>query len=56
MEENRKVESFEPVHDDELDDIWDILFPHIAERKEKIQRVNQLNQSKPRRYLKFLTM
>jgi len=56
MEENRKVVNFEEVLDTEIDDIWDIFFPYMAEKKEKISRLDQDEQTKPRRYLKFLTM
>jgi len=56
MEENRNIVNFEEVHDNEIDDIWDILFPYIGEKKEKLIKLDQSQQTKPRRYLNFLTM
>jgi len=56
MEENANTLSFEEVHDSEIDDIWDIFFPKAAEKKERIKKLDSVDQSKPRRYLKFLTM
>lgn len=55
MEEKKGIE-FEEVLDSEMDDIWDIFFPYIAEKKEKVQKLEQTEKSKPRRYLRFLTM
>jgi len=61
MEENKKVINFEEVLESEIDDIWDIFFPYISEKymsekKEKLSKLEQPEQTKPRRYLKFLTM
>jgi len=56
MEENANIISFEEVNDSEINDIWDMLFPKMAEMREKRQKQDQANQTKPRRYLKFLTM
>jgi len=56
MEENIKSISFEEIHDSEFDDIWDIFFPNMSERKNIRQLHDQQEQTKPRRYLKFLTM
>ena len=56
MEENRNIVNFEEVHDNEIDDIWAILFPYIGEKKEKLIKLDQSKQTKPRRYLNFLTM
>jgi len=56
MEEKKDIVSFEEVLDSEIDDIWDIFFPYMTEKKEKLKKLNINEQSKPRRYLKFLTM
>ena len=56
MEDSRNVVSFEEVLDSEIDDIWDIFFPNTSERKVKMQMHDHQEQTKPRRYLKFLTM
>jgi len=56
MEENRSIVNFEEVHDSEINDIWDIFFPTAVEKKERIKRLDMADQSKPRRYLRFLTM
>jgi len=56
MEENTNVVSFEEVSDYEINDIWDMLFSQATEKKERTKIAEQNTQSKPRRYLKFLTM
>ena len=56
MEEKRETVNFEEVLDTEIDDIWDLFFPYMTEKKEKLMTINQAEQTKPRRYLKFLTM
>jgi len=56
MEENLSIINFEEVHDSEINDIWDIFFPNVVEKREKRQKRDLPNQNKPRRYLKFLTM
>jgi len=56
MEENKNTVSFEEVLDTEISDIWDIFFPYVAEDKPKKQKRDLKEQTKPRRYLKFLTM
>ena len=56
MEENRSIVNFEEVHDSEISDIWDILFPVTAEKKERVKKLDISEQTKPRRYLRFLTM
>jgi len=56
MEDSRNVITFEEVLETEIDDIWDIFFPNTSERLLKRQTHDQQDQSKPRRYLKFLTM
>lgn len=55
MEEKKTVQ-FEEVLESEVDDIWDIFFPYMAEKKEKQKKLDPVDQTKPRRYLKFLTM
>jgi len=47
---------FEEARDDEIDDIWDIFFPKASERASTKQVLDLQEQTKPRRYLKFLTM
>ena len=56
MEEKRNVVNFEEVHDTEIDDIWNIFFPNNGEKTEKIKKLDQSQQTKPRRYLNFLMM
>jgi len=56
MEENANIANFEEVTDSEINDIWNALFPQMIETREKIQKWEQTTQTKPRRYLKFLTM
>jgi len=56
MEEKRNIVSFEEVTDVEINDIWDMFFPKIAEFKESKQTRDPVIQTKPRRYLRFLTM
>jgi len=56
MEEQNNSVNFEEVLDTEIDDIWDIFFPYMADKKEKLRKLEQQEQTKPRRYLKFLTM
>ena len=56
MEENKNNISFEEVLETEIDDIWDIFFPYMVEKKEKLQKLEKEEQTKPRRYLRFLTM
>jgi len=57
MEENKNTINFEEVLDTEIDDIWDIFFPYMVEKKAKMQKLDpQEQQTKPRRYLRFLTM
>jgi len=56
MEENANIVNFEEVTDGEVNDIWNMLFPQMVETREKMQAWEQQHQTKPRRYLKFLTM
>jgi hypothetical protein len=57
MEERKETVRFEEVLESEIDDIWDIFFPYMTEKREKLKKLNtNEQQSKPRRYLKFLTM
>jgi len=56
MEDNKTAVNFEEVLESEIDDIWDIFFPYMVEKKEKLKKLDQPEQTKPRRYLKFLTM
>ena len=55
MEEKRKAIDFEEVLDSEIDEIWDIFFPYMAEKQEKMKKLEE-EKTKPRRYLRFLTM
>ena len=47
---------FEEVLNSEFDDIWDIFFPYMAEKKEALQRLDEDDDSKPRRHLRFIAM
>jgi len=55
MEDNKDM-VLEEVLDTEIDDIWDLFFPYMVEKQEKLRKLDQQEQSKPRRYLRFLTM
>jgi hypothetical protein len=54
--EDKKTVKFEEVIESEADDIWEIFFPYMAEKKEKLKKVEPSPQPKSRRHLKFLTM
>ena len=56
MENEKNVVNFEEVLDTEINDIWDIFFPYMNEKKERLNKVEASGQTKPRRYLRFLTM
>ena len=56
MEKKSEVVSYEEVLDSEIDDIWDIFFPYMAEKNEKLRKLDEDELAKPRRHLKFLTM
>lgn len=56
MEDKRETVFFEEVLDSEIDDIWDLFFPYMSDKKEKLKKLNQNEQTKPRRHLRFLTM
>jgi len=54
--EEKKTVKFEEVLESETDDIWDIFFPYMAEKKETLKKIEPTQQPKNRRHLKFLTM
>jgi len=56
MDDKRNAMSFEEVHDTEVDDIWDIFFPNVRKEKSSPRKTELKEQTKPRRYLRFLTM
>ena len=57
MEDKKNIIDYEEVLDTEVDDIWDIFFPYMVEKKAKMQKLDpNEQQTKPRRYLRFLTM
>jgi len=56
VEEKRKNIQYEEVLDAEIDDIWDILFPYMVEKKEKLRKLDDTEHKKPRRHMRFLTM
>ena len=56
MEDKKYVVLLESVLDDEIDDIWELFFPYILQEQEKLRKLEQPEQNKPRRYLRFLTM
>ena len=55
MDDNVNV-TFEEVLDTEMDDIWDIFFPYMVEKKEALQKLDQEDKTKPRRLLRFIAM
>jgi len=56
MENSKTIIDFEEAREDEITDIWDIFFPNNSERTSITQKLDSQEQTKPRRYLKFLTM
>jgi len=56
MEDNKEYTNYDEVLDSEFDDIWDIFFPYMADKKDKIIKLDESEIAKPRRHLKFLTM
>ena len=55
MEENKDNRSFEDLLNAENDDLWDIFFPYMTEKQEKMKKLEE-EKSKPGRHLRFLTM
>ena len=55
MEEKKDNHNFDDLLNNENDDLWDIFFPYMAEKQEKMKKLEE-EKTKPRRYLKFLTM
>ena len=56
MEENKNTLKFEEVLDTEIDDIWDIFFPYMAEKKDALQKLEETEKPKSRRHLRFIAM
>jgi len=56
MDEKNTVVNFEEVLDSEVNDIWDIFFPYMKEKKSTPQKLEPKEQTKPRRYLRFLNI
>ena len=63
MEERGSTIAFEEVFDDEINDIWDTIFPssrlssnHTVGETEKAQKMSLIEPTKPRRYMQFLFM
>ena len=56
MEENNGTLEFEEVLDKEINEIWDIFFPYMAEKKETLQKLDETEKPKPRRHLRFIAM
>ncbi|MCL2078978.1 MAG: hypothetical protein FWH17_03940 [Oscillospiraceae bacterium] len=55
MKENETV-VFEEVLENEIDDLWDIFFPYMSEKEDGAGKTKKSEKTKPRRYLRFLTM
>ena len=55
MEEQKDIHNFKDLLDSENDDLWDIFFPYMTEKQEKIKKLEE-EKEKPRRHLRFLTM
>jgi len=55
VDENEDV-MFEEVLNSEFDDIWDIFFPYMTEKKEALQRLDEDDENKTRRHLRFIAM
>ena len=56
MEENKNSVGYEEVLETEIDDIWDIFFPYMSEKKETVHKLEETEKTKPRRYMKFLSI
>jgi len=63
MEERGGTVAFEEVFDNEINDIWEVIFPanrlhgkHTPGETEKVQKISLSEPAKPRRYMKFLFM
>ena len=56
MEDSKNTIDYEEPRSDEIEDIWDIFFPKASDRISIKQMLDSQEQTKPRRYLKFLTM
>ena len=57
MEDKKSAVSFEEVLDTEVDDLWDIFFPYMADNKEVMKSVEKKEKTKPaNRHMRFLTM
>jgi hypothetical protein len=56
MDDKGKSVNIEEVLDTEIDEIWDIFFPYMNEKNKQPRKVELNEQTKPRRYLRFLTM
>jgi len=56
MNEKKDSSDLEELLDSEIDDIWDIFFPYMSEKKDTTKKLIKSDQTKPRRYLRFLTM
>jgi len=54
--EDKQSHELKEVLDSEVDDLWDIFFPYMVEKKEKHVKPKLNEETKPRRHLKFLTM
>jgi len=56
MEDMKNTVSFEEVLDTEIDDIWDIFFPYMADKKEALQKLEENEKAKPQRHMRFIAM
>jgi len=56
MEREKDFMDYEEVLDSEFDDIWDIFFPYMADKKDKLIKIDESEIAKPRRHLRFITM
>jgi len=55
MEEKSEIKSYKELLDNENEDLWDIFFPYMNEKQEKIKKLEE-DKSKPGRHLRFITM
>jgi len=54
--EDKDIMEYEKVFDSEFDDLWDIFFPYMADKKDKLIKLDESEIAKPRRHLRFITM
>jgi cytoskeletal protein RodZ len=55
MDDKRDNKNYAELLNNENDDLWDIFFPYMSEKQEKMKKLEE-EKSKPGRHLRFITM